>query len=51
MAVKLMDLFFTLADGAFPVETNIEGSSVFELFCYHILVSLRDHFIRDGRAH
>lgn len=35
MAVKLMDFFFTLADSAFSVETNVEGSSVFELFCCH----------------
>ena len=33
MAVKFMDLFFALADGTFTIKTNIEGSSVFELFC------------------
>ena len=33
MAVKFMNFFFALADGAFAVEANVEGSSVFELFC------------------
>ena len=33
MAVKFMDFFFALANGAFTVKTNVEGSSVFELFC------------------
>lgn len=40
MAVKFMNFFFALADGAFTVKTNVEGSSVFELFCYNISVSL-----------
>lgn len=33
MAVQFVDFFFALADGAFTVKTNIERSSVFELFC------------------
>ena len=33
MAVKFMDFFLALADGAFTVKTDVEGSSVFELFC------------------
>lgn len=40
MAIKLIDFFFALANGAFTVETNVEGSSVFELFSCHISVSL-----------
>lgn len=42
MAVKFIDFFFALADGAFTVKTNVEGSAVFELFCYHISVPLRE---------
>lgn len=33
MAVKFMHFFLALTDGAFTVETNVEGSSIFELFC------------------
>ena len=33
MAVQFMNFFFALADGAFTIKTNVEGSSVFELFC------------------
>lgn len=42
MAVKFVDLFLALADGAFTIKTNVEGSSVFELFCYHLSVSLHE---------
>lgn len=33
MAVKFVDLFFALSDGAFTIKTNVERSSIFELFC------------------
>lgn len=46
MAIKLIDFFFALANGAFTVETNVEGSSVFELFSCHISVSLLEPQIR-----
>lgn len=42
MAVKFIDFFFALADGAFTVKTNVEGSTVFELFGYHRSVSLHE---------
>lgn len=42
MPVQFMDFFFALADGAFTIKTNIKGSSVFELFCYHMLVHLHE---------
>lgn len=32
VAVKFMDLFFALADRTFTIETDVERSSVFELF-------------------
>lgn len=51
MAVKLMNFFFALTDSAFTVETNVEGSSVFELFCCHTLVFLHEERMRDGWAH
>ena len=51
MAVKLMNFFFALTDGAFTVKTNIERSSVFELFCYHTSVSLHEPWSRDGKAY
>ncbi len=40
MTIKFMDFFFALADGAFTIKTNVEGSSIFELFCYHMSASL-----------
>ena len=33
MTVKFMYFFFALADGAFTVQTNVEWSPVFQLFC------------------
>ena len=42
MAVKFIDFFFALADGAFTIKTNVEGSTVFELFGYDISVSLHE---------
>lgn len=51
MAVQFMNFFFALTDGTFSVKTNVEGSSVFELFCYYLSVYLHERYIRDGRAH
>ena len=42
MAVKLMNFFFALTDSAFTIKTNIERSSVFELFCCHTSVFLHE---------
>ena len=41
MAVKFMNLFFALSDGTFTIETNVERSSVFELFGYDASVPLQ----------
>ena len=42
VAIKLMNLFFALADGTFTVETNVERSSVFKLFGYDASVPLQN---------
>ena len=51
MAVQFMNFFFALAYGAFTIQTNVKGSSVLELFCYHISVYVREQPLRDVRAH
>lgn len=51
MAVKFIDFFFTLADGTFTIKTNVERSSVFELFRYRTSVPLQKLKTRDCRAH
>ena len=33
MAVEFMNFLFALTNGTFTIKTNVEGPSVFELFC------------------
>ena len=44
MAVEFVDFFFALANSAFTIKTDVEGSSVLELFCYRMSACLHEKY-------